>query len=128
MSDRSFKELVGFLWGPPGYSMDQWLSPFFHSKGSLNYGSIEDKELDDLLVKQRAETNQAAQKEILNKISTLIHDRVYQAWWPVALQRNAYHNYILNYRGHGLVGTVPCYAGGMLRSVWLDEGQNPGRA
>ncbi len=127
MSDRNYKELIGFLWGPPGYSMDQWLTPFFHSKGSLNYGSIDDPALDALLLKQRAETNPAAQKEIWNQISTLIHDKVYQAWWPVALQRNSFHNYMLNYRGHGLVGTVPCYSGGQLRAVWLDEGQNPGR-
>jgi peptide/nickel transport system substrate-binding protein len=128
MSDRNFKEMIGFLWGPPGYSMDQWLYPFYHSKGSLNYGSIDDPALDALLAKQRAETNAAAQKEIWNQINTLIHDKVYQAWWPVALQRNSFHNYMINYRAHGLVGTVPCYAGAQLSSVWLDEGQNPGRA
>ncbi|TAK79211.1 MAG: ABC transporter substrate-binding protein [Dehalococcoidia bacterium] len=127
MSDRNFKETIGFLWGPAGYSMDQWLTPFYHSKGSLNYGSIDDKDLDALLAKQRAETNPEAQKEVWNQINTLIHDKVYQAWWPVALGRTAWHNYFLNYRPHGLVGTVPCYAGGQLRSVWLDEGQNPGR-
>ncbi len=108
--------------------MDQWLSPFYNSKGSLNYGSIEDPALGALLLKQRVETNPAAQKEIWNQINTLIHDKVYQAWWPVALQRNSYHNYMLNYRAHGLVGTVPCYSGGQIRAVWLDEGQNPGRA
>ena len=128
LSDRNYKDMIGMLWGPPAYSMDQWLSPFYHSKGSLNYGSIDDPALDALLLKQRAEANPAAQKEIWNQISTLIHDKVYQAWWPVALQRNSFHNYMINYRAHGLVSTVPCYAGGQLRSVWLDEGQNPGRA
>ena len=127
MSDRNFKEMIGFLWGPPGYSMDQWLSPFYSSKGSLNYGSIEDPALDALLLKQRAEVNPAAQKEIWQQISTMIHDKVYQAWFPVPLQRNGYHNYMLNYRAHGLVGPWTCYGNAQARSVWLDEGQNPGR-
>ncbi len=128
MSDRNFKDMIGFLWGPPGYSMDQWLTPFYHSKGGLNYGSIEDPALDALLLKQRTEANPVAQKEIWHQISTLIHDKVYQAWFPVPLQRNSWHNYYLNYRPHGLVGTVPCYATPQLRSVWLDEGSNPGRS
>ena len=128
MSTRNYKDLIGFLWGPPGFSMDQWLSPFFHSKGSLNYGSIEDKELDDLLVKQRAEANPAAQKELWGKIHTLIHDKVYQAWWPVPLNRNSWHNYVLNYRPNGLVGNYLCYANDQTRVMWLDEGQNPGRS
>ncbi len=128
MSDRNYKDLIGFLWGPPGYSMDQWLQPFYHSKGSLNYGSVEDPALDALLAKQRAESNPAAQKEIWNQISTMIHDKVYQAWWPVALQRNAFHNYVLNYRAHGLAGPWTCYGNDQARSVWLDEGANPGRA
>jgi len=128
MSDRNFKEMIGFLWGPPGYSMDQWLSPFFGSKGSLNYGSINDPQLDALLAKQRAETKPAAQKEIWNQISTLIHDKVYQAWWPVALQRNGWHNYMVNYRPHGLIGAWTCYANPQTRTIWFDEGANPARA
>ena len=119
--------MIGVLWGPPAYSMDQWLTPFYSSKGGLNYGSVEDPALDALLLKQRAEVNPAAQKEIWNQINILIHDKVYQAWWPIALQRIAWHNYMLNYRPHGLAGGSTCYSADSMRSVWLDEGQNPGR-
>ena len=127
MSDRNYKDTIGVLWGPPAYSMDQWLTPFYHSKGGLNYGSIDDPALDALLAKQRAEANPAAQKEIFSQISTLIHDKVYQAWWPMALQRHGWHNYMINYRPHGLAGASTCYSADQMRSVWLDEGQNPGR-
>ncbi|TAJ17090.1 MAG: ABC transporter substrate-binding protein [Dehalococcoidia bacterium] len=128
MSDRNYKDMIGVLWGPPAYSMDQWLTPFLSSKGGLNYGSIEDPALDALLSKQRAETNPAAQKEVWNQISTLIHDKVYQTWWPIALQRHGWHNYMLNYRPHALIGATTCYAADQMRSVWIDEGVNPGRA
>ncbi|TAJ17089.1 MAG: ABC transporter substrate-binding protein [Dehalococcoidia bacterium] len=128
MSDRNYKDTIGVLWGPPAYSMDQWLTPFYHSKGGLNYGSINDPKLDDLLAKQRAEANPAAQKEIFGQINTLIHDQVYQAWWPMALQRHAWHNYMINYRPHGLAGASTCYSSDQMRSTWIDEGVNPGRA
>ncbi len=128
MSDRNFKDMIGFLWGPPGYSMDQWLTPFYTAKGSLNYGSVDDPKLDALILKQRTETNVAAQKEIWNQISTMIHDQVYQAWFPVPLNRNSWHNYVLNYRPNGLVGNYLCYSNAQSRSMWLDEGSNPGRS
>jgi len=126
MSDRNFDTMIGFLWGPPGYSMDQWIYPFYHSEGSLNYGSINDPELDDLLVKQRAETNAEAQKDLWLQISDRIHEKVYQAWFPEPFIRPAWHNYLMNYRQHGLIGTYQCYASDMSRILWLDEGA-PGR-
>jgi len=122
MSDRNFDEMIGFLWGPPGYSMDQWLFPFYHSAGSLNYGSINDATLDDLLVKQRAETNADAQRDLWMQISDHVHDMVYQMWYPVGFQRAVWHNYVLNYRGHGWAGTWGCYSSEQARSIWLDEG------
>ena len=127
MSDRNYKDTIGVLWGPPAYSMDQWLTPFYHSKGGLNYGSIEDPALDALLAKQRAAANPEAQKQIFSEISTLIHDKVYEAWWPMALQRHAWHNYMINYRPHGLAGASTCYSSDQMRSVWIDEGANTGR-
>src|SRR3546814_14337900 len=87
MSDRNFDTMIGFLWGPPGYAMDQWIYPFYHSEGSLNYGSINDAALDDLLVKQRSESNADAQKELWFDIQAHIHDKVYQAWFPEVMAR-----------------------------------------
>ncbi|MGE3962390.1 MAG: ABC transporter substrate-binding protein [Dehalococcoidia bacterium] len=122
MSDRNFAEMIGFLWGPPGYSMDQWLYPFYHSAGSLNYGSINDSALDDLLVAQRREADPAAQKALWQQISDHVHDQVYQAWWPVGFQRAVWHNYVMNHRGHGWAGTWGCYSSDQARSIWLDDG------
>jgi len=122
MSDRNFDEMIGFLWGPPGYSMDQWLFPFYHSAGSLNYGSINDAALDDLLVAQRSETDPAAQKDLWMQISDHVHDMVYQAWWPVGFSRAAWHNYVMNYRYHGLAGSWGCYSSDQARAIWLDDG------
>ena len=122
MSDRNFDEMIGFLWGPPGYSMDQWIFPFYHSAGSLNYGSINDSDLDALLVKQRAETDPAAQKDLWMQVWNRIHDKVYQMWFPEPLIRAVWHNYLLNYRQHGLMGTYQCYASDQSRALWIDEG------
>jgi peptide/nickel transport system substrate-binding protein len=122
MSDRNFTDTIGFLVGPPGYSMDQWIWPFYHSEGSLNYGSIEDPVLDDLLVKQRAESNPDAQKDLWMQFWDRIHDQVYQAWFPEPLVRTAYHNYILNLRYHGMVGSYVCYASTQAKAIWLDDG------
>jgi len=122
MSDRNFDEMIGFLWGPPGYSMDQWLYPFYYSAGSLNYGSIEDPALDSLLVAQRAETNVDAQKELWLQISEHVHDTVYQMWWPVGFSRASWHNYVLNFRYHGLAGAWGCYSSEQARAIWLDDG------
>ena len=122
MSDRNFEGIVGFLWGPPGYSMDQWIYPFYHSTASLNYGSVNDSTLDDLLVKQRQETDPVAQKAVWQQIWDRIHDKVYQMWVPVGFARPVRHNYVMNYRYHGLVGSETCYASDQARAVWLDDG------
>src|SRR5690606_19408844 len=94
MSDRNYDEMIGFLWGPPGYSMDQWLYPFNYSTGSLNYGSVDDPALDDLLDAPRAETDAEAQKALWMQISEHVHDQVYQMWWPVGFSRASWHNYV----------------------------------
>ena len=125
MSDRNFDAVAGFLWGPPGYSMDQWVYPFYHSGGSLNYGSINDPDLDALLVAQRAESNADAQKAQWQQIWDRIHDQVYQMWFPERLQRPVHNNYILNYRTHGWIGTYTCYSGDQSRAMWLDGGKWP---
>ena len=122
MSDRNFDTMIGFLWGPPGYSMDQWIFPFYHSAGSLNYGSVNDPELDVMLVNQRKETNADAKLEIWKQVYDRIHDKVYQAWFPEQQIRAVWHNYFLNYRTHGWAGTYTCYAADQSRAMWIDDG------
>ncbi|MBT5774126.1 MAG: ABC transporter substrate-binding protein [Dehalococcoidia bacterium] len=122
MSDRNFPDTVGFLWGPAGYSMDQWIYPFYHSTGGTNYGNVNDPELDTMLEKQRTEADPDAQKEIWKQVYDRIHDKVYQAWFPEPLVRTAWHNYVMNHRPHGLMGTIVCYSNDQARSMWLDDG------
>lgn len=122
MSSRNFEETVGFLWGPAGYSMDQWIYPFYHSDGGTNYGNIKDTTLDTMLEKQRVEADPDAQKEIWRDVWDRIHDKVYQAWFPEPLVRVAWHNYVMNHRYHGLMGSFVCYSNDQVRSMWLDEG------
>jgi peptide/nickel transport system substrate-binding protein len=122
MSDRNFSDTIGFLWGPPGYTMDQWIYPFYHSTGSLNYGSVEDSDLDALLVAQRAESNPDAQRDLWMQVWDRIHDQVYQAWFPEPLVRVGWHNYVMNFRWHGLVGSYTCYASTQAKELWLDDG------
>src|SRR5690606_3360343 len=96
MSDRSFQDMVGFLWGPAGYSMTQWIYPFYHSSGGTNYGSINDSELDQLLDREKAEADATARREIWQQVWDRIHDQVYQAWFPEAFNRMCWHNWLMN--------------------------------
>jgi hypothetical protein len=47
---------------------------------------------------------------------------VYQAWFPEPLVRVAWHNYVMNYRWHGLMGSYVCYTSDQARTIWLDDG------
>jgi len=122
LSSRNFPETMGIVWGPPSYSMDQWSYAWWHTKGSLNYNASGNAEMDALLDEQRAESDPEARLEIWNKMFTIIHDQVWNFWWPESLTRTAFHNYVLNYRRHGITGTWGCYNADTIRSVWLDEG------
>jgi len=122
MSDRNFDDTIGFLWGPAGFSMDQWIFPFYHSTGGTNYGSVNDPDLDALLEGQRAEPDLDAKTEIWRQVWDRIHDQVYQAWFPEPLVRVAWHNYVMNFRWHGLMGSYTCYVSDQARSIWLDDG------
>ena len=72
-------------------------------------------------MKQRAEANADAQLELWKQIYDRIHAQVYQAWFPEAQGRPAYHNYILNYRSHGWMGNYTCYSSDQGRAMWLSE-------
>jgi ABC-type transport system substrate-binding protein len=122
LSDRNFDESIGIVWGPPGHAMDQWIFPWYHTKGGLNYNNKGDAGLDRLLEQQRAETQLEAKKAIWLKVWEKIHDEVWDLWWPEAFSRRAWHNYVMNYRGHGLMGTYTCYVSGQARAMWLDDG------
>jgi ABC-type transport system substrate-binding protein len=102
--------------------MDQWIFPFYHSTGGTNYGNVNDPELDSMLELQRVQADPEEQKETWKKVYDRIHDKVYQAWFPEPLIRVAWHNYVMNHRYHGLMGSFVCYANDQVRSMWLDDG------
>ena len=52
----------------------------------------------------------------------MIHDQVWDLWWPEAHARSAWHNWVLNYRPHGLMENWVCYANQNITNMWLDEG------
>ena len=122
LANRSFDAAIGIVWGPPGYSMDQWIFPWWHSRGSLNYNNVDDVVLDILLEQQRAETDPDARRDLWQRIWDRVHDQVYDVWWPEAHTRGVQHNYLLNMRWHGLMGSYLCYASDQARAGWLDEG------
>ena len=121
LADGGFGETTGLVWGPPGHSMDQWIYPWYHTKGGLNYGAKGNDELDRLLDQQRRESGAEARKATWQRISTLIHDQVWDLWWPEAHVRSAWHNWVLNYRPHGLMDSWVCYANHNIANMWLDE-------
>ncbi len=122
LSNRNFESAIGIVWGPPGYAMDQWVYPWWHSRGGLNYNNVNDIELDILLERQRAETDSSEQRELWRKIWDRVHDQVYDVWWPEAYTRGAQHNYVMNMRWHGLIGSYLCFGSDQARAIWLDDG------
>ena len=122
LSDRNFDDSIGIVWGPPGYSMDQWIFPWWHTNGGLNYNAAGNADLDALLEKQRASTDLDEKKETWQQVWDIVHDQVWDLWWPEASPRRAHHNYMLNYRTHGLMGSYVCYSSQQARAIWLDDG------
>ena len=123
LNDRNFEWGTGMTFGPPAYSVDQSVFPFYHSQGGLNFGNLNDPTMDGLVEDQRKEQDPEAQKEIWKKIWDRELDIVYDAFLPLSGGNGGsfFHNYVVNYRAHG-IGSVVCYANSQLRSVWLDEG------
>ena len=119
LSDRNFDESINIVWGPPGYSMDQWIFPWWHSKGGLNYNNVDDPAMDSLLEAQRSSTDLEEKKVIWQDVWDMIHDQVWDFWWPQPLNRHAWHNWVLNQRSHGLMGSYVCYTSGQARAMWL---------
>ena len=122
LASRSFDAAIGIQWGPPGYAMDQWIFPWWHSRGGLNFNNVDDIELDLLLEQQRAETDAAARQALWLKIWERVHDRMYDVWWPEPHVRGVQHHYVMNMRWHGLAGSYTCFGSDQARSVWLDDG------
>ncbi len=121
LANRSYDDAANMVWGPPNYSIDGWVYPFYITGGGLNYNNIADAELDNLLKAQRKEADTKKRRDILKKLDTYLNDQNYDVWYPQAWQREAWPAYVKNYRVHGFVGTSGCYSCGQLRASWLDK-------
>jgi ABC-type transport system substrate-binding protein len=122
LNDRNFEWATGMTFGPPAYSVDQSVYPFYHSKGGLNFGNLNNADMDRLVTAQRKEQNPQAQKAIWKQIWDWQQSEIYDVFLPENPRpRNLWHNYMLYYRPHG-IGTYGCYGNGQARSVWLDAG------
>lgn len=127
LNGREFESAHGMTFGPPAYSVDQIAFPFMHSSGGTNFGSIDDPDLDQMIEAQRREPDEEARQDLWRQIWDRDLDQVYYMYLPEnAARLSMWHNYLLNYRPHGL-GGFTCYGNGIARSVWLDEGA-PGAA
>ncbi len=73
--------------------VDQYLYPRLHSTGALNYGRGQDAKLDDLLERQRQETDVEARIELLHELQryfiedlnwfiVLPTSETHSVWWP----------------------------------------------
>ncbi len=123
LNDRNFEDTVNITWGPPAYSVDQMVFPWYHSQGGLNHNNVDDPAMDRLLEQQRAEPDPEAQLDLWRQIDEMVLDQVWDVFFPKdnTFRRELWHNYMVNFRPHGL-STYTCYANGQARAVWLDEG------
>ncbi|MGD9891345.1 MAG: ABC transporter substrate-binding protein [Dehalococcoidia bacterium] len=120
LAGRSFQEAVNMVWGPPNHSIDGWIYPWYITGGGLNYNSVSNPELDNLLKQQRREADATKRKDILKKIDTLLLSENYDIWWPQGWQREAWIPALKNYRPHGFLGGSVCYNNQQFSRAWLD--------
>ena len=65
LNARDFDDTMNITWGPPVYSVDQAVYPWYHSKGGLNHNNVNDAEMDRLVTAQRQEMDEEAKLQIL---------------------------------------------------------------
>jgi ABC-type transport system substrate-binding protein len=109
------------VWGPPNHSIDGWIYPWYITGGGLNYNSVSNPELDNLLKQQRREADATKRKDVLKQIDKLLLSENYDIWWPQAWYRQAWTPALKNFRQHGFMGTSTCYSCEQMSRVWLDR-------
>ena len=122
LNNRDFEDTVNIVWGPPSYSVDQVTYPWYLSTGGLNHNNVDDAKMDELVVAQRGEQDPEAQLDLWRQIEARILDQIWDVFIPDNIYRREFwHNYVVNYRPHG-IGDTTCYGNGVVRAMWLDEG------
>jgi peptide/nickel transport system substrate-binding protein len=121
LAQKQFSEAVNMVWGPPNHSIDGWIYPFYITGGGLNYNSVSNPQLDNLLKAQRKEADPNRRKTILKEIDTLLLSENFDIWWPQGWYRETWPVFLKNYRTHGFMGTSTCYNCQQMASVWIDR-------
>ena len=79
--------------------------------------------MDRLVTEQRGVQDPEGKLAIWLEIERLYLDQVWDMFIPTgAIERTLWHNYMINFRPHGIASDFSCYGDAKARSVWLDEG------
>ena len=95
--------------------------PFYHSKGGLNYGNLNDAG-DGPAARGAAPRNEprGAEGDLEEGLGHAT-DQVWDVFLPEPAEaRGFWHNYVLGYRP--FPSGLSCYGNSQLRGAWLDEG------
>jgi peptide/nickel transport system substrate-binding protein len=94
---------------------DDLIYPLFYSKGSKNYGQINDPELDALIVKQREALDKNARKTALQDLDSKWDKFQYHVYPLVRTYFMAYQNYVKIYRARNPAEFT------RVQETWLDK-------
>jgi peptide/nickel transport system substrate-binding protein len=120
-TSKNFKDAINISWGPPNFTADGWLYPFYSSNGGANYNGVNDPDLDKLLDQQRRELDANKRKEIIKQIDVRLHDQNYDVFIPVNWVRQMWGTHVKNFRNHGFMAHSQCYLASEYSQVWIDK-------
>lgn len=119
---KNFRDAINISWGPPNFTADGWLYPFYHSSGGANYNFVNDPELDRLLEAQRRELDTTKRRAIIRQIDERIRDQNYDVFFPGPWVRQMWNASVKNFRNHGFLSHSVCYLSPSYSQVWIDKG------
>jgi hypothetical protein len=101
--------------------------PVHHSKGGLNFGNLNDPQMDRLAEAQRKDRTRRHRRRS-GKIRDRQLDIVYDVYLPLGPGTGGlfFHNYVVNYRAQASAGP-PATPTGQFRHVWLMRAPGDGR-
>lgn len=120
-TSKNFKDAINISWGPPNFTADGWLYPFYNSSGGANYNGVNDPDLDKLLQQQRQELDANRRKAIIRQIDQRLLDQNYDVFFPNNWIRQMWTSSAKNFRPHGFLSHSLCYCAPEYAQVWLGK-------
>lgn len=103
-----------------GFSLDEITRQHLQSGAARNYIDVSDSVLDDLVIRQKAEFDDAKRQEMARQIAERYYDQVYSIWTPSgAYGIAAWPAHVRNYR-YWYPWISPRYSDDQFEEVWLD--------